>query len=58
MEMLFDLDTLYAHVNSLHDVKIKDYVEHYLTSEDSKPNTTAMDADGALDVFCCLLTQF
>ena len=47
MEMLFDLDTLYAHVNSLHDVKIKDYVEHYLTSEDSKPNMTAMDADGA-----------
>ena len=47
IEMLFDLDTLYAHVNSLHDVKIKDYVEQYLTSEDSKPNTTAMDADGA-----------
>ena len=47
MEMLFDLDTLYAHVNSLHNVRIKDYVEQYLTNEDPKPNMTALDADGA-----------
>ena len=47
MEMLFDLDTLYAHVNSLHNVKIKDYVDQYLTTEDSKPKIAAIDADGA-----------
>ena len=33
-ELLFDLDTLYAHVTSAHDVKIKEYVAMHLSSAD------------------------
>ena len=32
LELLFDLDTLYAHVTSAHDVKIKEYVSMHLSS--------------------------
>ena len=28
--MLFDLDTLYNHVSTLHQIKVKDYVDLYL----------------------------
>jgi hypothetical protein len=53
LEMLFDLDTLYAHVNTSHDVKIKDYVESFLDMAPPRPEPTVarsgsrVDADGA-----------
>ena len=48
--MLFDLDTLYGHINSCHDIKIKEYVQLYLTpatDSSSSSSSGAVDADGA-----------
>ena len=41
-EMLFDLDTLYNHVTSCHNLKIKEYVDQHVNSD-----SPAVDADGA-----------